>query len=341
MAAVNRLFLAVRQPPKQPTACDFDAFGLCPRNITSLRSGGGEIVLEWLMNLAQEWILIVGLFYLYHLIRWQMRRGDYALARLHKLVRSRSLREVERLASTLIQHPHCPPRSRAAALRCRAWSRICSGRLKEARDDAAQALEWNPRDGRAYLVKAMADWQAHPETALHSLDLAEQYRELRGRREFDRAVRKFRGLALSRLGRGPEAVAQLQGAILPEDRVTQRYLGHALALCGRYQEALQRLEAAGDKNPRFAMGVFLLTSGRAQESLFWLNRARDERPASVTLFFEAGALYQLGDERGGDRCMEEWMSILQRPADFNLYPELTEFGRTHLAGRNSAGSLRN
>ena len=292
------------------------------------------------MNLAQECILIVGLFYLYHLVRWQIRRGDYLLARLRKLVHSRSLAEVERLASILNQHPHCPASTRAMALRCRAWGRICCGRLKEARDDVAQALEWNPRDGRAYLVRAMADWQADPESALHSLDLAQRYRGIRGRREFDRTVSKFRGLALSRLGRGEEAVVHLQAVVLPaEDRVTQRYLGQALALCGRYQEALQRLEAAGEENPRFTMGVFLLTSGRPQESLFWLSRARDEQPASVTLFFEAGAFYQLGDEPGGDRCMEEWMGIMQRPADFNLYPELTEFGRQHLLGRKSPGSL--
>ena len=172
------------------------------------------------MTIAQQFLLVVGLFYLHHLIRWQIRRGSLALIKLRKLVHSRALPEVERLASILSQHPHCPPRTRGAALRCRAWGRICTGRLKEARDDVAQALEWNPRDGRAYLVGAMADWHAHPEAALHCLERAQQYREKVGQRDFDRTVSKFRGLALTRLGRGEEAVKTV-GDPCPPSRWTE------------------------------------------------------------------------------------------------------------------------
>ena len=93
----------------------------------------------------------------------------------------------------------------------------------------------------------------------------------------------------------------------------EKYAAQALALCGRYQESLARFRAAGEENPRYALGIFLLAAGRSQESLFWLNWAVED----VKLFFQAGA------ER--------------RPADYNLYPELTEFGRNHLAGRKVAG----
>lgn len=287
------------------------------------------------MNLLQEWILICGLFYLHHLVRWQMRRGHYALARLRKLVHLRSLDEIEVLASHLSHHPHCSSTLRATALRCRAWARICRGRLREARNDVAQALEWAPRDGKTYLLKAMVDWQSNPEDALRSLDRARQYRKFWGRRAFDRAIAKFRGLALVRLGRGEEAL--LQFAALPpnQDLAMQRQTAQALALAGRYQESLERFQAVGERDPRLALGRYLLDAKRPQESLFWLNRALNEQPTAMALFLKAEALFHAGDESQSIRCLDEWMAILMRPADYRLCPEMTEFGRLHLVGRPS------
>jgi tetratricopeptide (TPR) repeat protein len=308
-------------------------------DVTYVRATVEKSLLNRWMSFGLLLLLVVSQFYLHHLIRWQMRRGTYALVRLQRFVLAGALPEVERLSSELLGHPHCPPSTRSAALRCRAWGRICTGRLTEARNDVAQALEWNPRDGRAYLVQAMATWQTNPESALDSLNLAEVRRGWLGNREFRRALRKFRGLALSRLERWEEAVGELESGVLSEDHFTQRYLGRALAMCGRYQEALLRLEAAGEASPRYALGVFLLASGRAQDSLFWLYRAREEKPKSQTLLLEAQAFHQLGDPVGADRCLENWRSILQRPADFVVYPEITEFGSIHLAGRRDLGRV--
>ena len=269
------------------------------------------------MSLLQVWILIAGCFYLHHLVRWQMRRGQYAFAKLQKLVHSRSYDQVEVVAGSLSRHPHCGASMRAAALRCRAWGRICRGLLKEARDDVAQALEWNPRDGRAYLVKAMADWNTHPAEALLSLDRAYQYRDRWGRRAFEQTISKFRGLALSRLGRAEEALVHFAASPGGLDRVMEKYAARALALSGRYQESIDRFRAAGEDNPRMALGLFLLSAGRPEESLFWLNRAVEHQPAH----------YYLSEDEARS----------ERPADYRLQPELTEFGRRHLVGRKSAG----
>lgn len=285
------------------------------------------------MNLLQELLLICGLFYLHHLVRWQMRRGHYALAKLNKLVQSQSLDEIEILAGHLSRHPHCSSTIRATALRCRAWSRICRGRLREARNDVAQALEWDPRDGRTYLVKAMVDWQTNPEDALRSLDRTRQYRPFWGRRAFDQAVAKFRGLALVQLGRGEEALLQFAALPSNQDLTMQRQTAQALALAGRYQESLMCFQTVGEKDPRLALGRYLLDAKRPQESLFWLNRTLSEQPTAMALFLKAEALFHSGDESESSRCLEEWMAILMRPADYPLYPEMTEFGRLHLSGR--------
>lgn len=273
--------------------------------------------------------MVTLMFYAYKLARACSRSGVLVLHRIFTRIRRQDYTEVERLTTLLKQHPQATPPIRAAALRCRGLARICQGQLEEARNDLALALEYNPRDGRAYLVQAMADWYERPESALLSLERAVLHRPFFCERLYHQTVAKFRGLALLQMGRPQEALAQFAAMPPGKDPVMSGFQARALALLGRYQESLRHFQDQGQSDPRQALGLFLLMSQRPAESLFWLERS--EQPTVHTLFFKAGALSGLGLERESDRCLGEWHEILSRPADFCMFPALTEFGRTHLS----------
>lgn len=196
----------------------------------------------------------------------------------------------------------------------------------------ALALEWNPKDGRTYLGKAMVCWHSEPEEALRALAQARQYRELWNWTPVQRQISLFEGLALTRLGRGEEALKCFAAFPIPPKPALQKYKAQALALSGKYQESLELFAAAGEEDARLALAGFLLSVDRHEESLFWLNRTLSEQRAGVPLLLKASVLTHLGNEREAAQCLEEWQALILRPRDYVFYPELTEFGRSHLTG---------
>lgn len=278
--------------------------------------------------------LVTLMFYAYKLARACSRLGVMVLYQIFMKVHRKEYAEVERLSALIKDHPQATPKVRAAVLRCLGLAKICQGRLEEARNDLALALEYNPRDGRAYLVQAMANWYEHPQSALLSLERAVRFRPFFCERLYHQTVARFRGLALVQLGQAQEALDQFAAMRPGRDPFVSGFRAQALALVGRYQEALQHFKEQGQADPRQALGLFLLGARRPAESLFWLERS--EQPTVHTLFFKAGALSELGRERESCRCLQEWNEILSRPADFCLFPAMTEFGRTHLIQRPTA-----
>jgi tetratricopeptide (TPR) repeat protein len=281
--------------------------------------------------------LVAWFFWMHHAWSWSRRRGALALYRLERLASSGDHARIEFMADALQRHPHVPPRVRAIALRCRAWARLCLGKLKQALDDVHLSLEWNARDGRTYLVLAMICWESDPQRALEALEEARKRKELWRWKPVENAIRTYQALALTVLRRGPEALACFESSPLSSKAPFQRQQARALALCGRFQEALERLRKVGEPDEYLTLSAFLFRAEKPEEALFWANRSLDERLSLTGISLKGAALASLGRHREMDECMEQWRRIVTRPADFTLHPALTDFGRKHLMSVQSNG----
>ncbi|MBN9416988.1 hypothetical protein ABS71_05045 [bacterium SCN 62-11] len=279
--------------------------------------------------------IVAWLFWCQHLYRWAHRKGFTVLHRLDQLAKQGQHARLEVLADRLQRHPQAHPNVRAAALRCRALARLCLGRPKEAQNDAYLALEWNPKAGRSYLVLAMTCWEREPQKALDALEQASKHRQRLGWKNIAQAISTFRGLALTCLHRGPEALACLDASPLSQRPPFQRYRARALALCGRYQEALTILRTLKEPDEYLTLSNFLICGQRPEESLFWVNRSLQERLSLEGLTLKGASLASLGRDREFDACMQQWLGVVTRPADFALRPAITQFGRRHLIAKPS------
>ncbi|MBX3171968.1 MAG: hypothetical protein KF760_31460 [Candidatus Eremiobacteraeota bacterium] len=279
------------------------------------------------MGLASYLFAVTYLFWVLHAYRWAGRVGLVGLYRLEQLVRLARHQELERAAQAIQGHPQAIAFSRAAALRCRAYARLCLGKLKEAEDDVYLSLEWNAREGRSYLLLAMVCWEREPQRALEALTRAWQLRKFWGWKPVARAIVMYRGLALTCLNRGPEALECFQKSALPALPHCQRYRARALALCGRFQEGLEILRNLSEPDEYLTLAAFLQGAERYEDSLFWANRSLQENFSLEALALKGHALFSLGREPEAEHCLQRWLEIETRPADFALTPSLTHFGR--------------
>ena len=287
------------------------------------------------MDLPLCFAIVAWLFWCQHFYRWANRKGFTVLYRLELLARQGKHARLEVLADRLQRYSQVHPNVRAVALRCRALARLCLGKRKEAQDDAYMALEWNPTAGRSYLVLAMTCWDREPQKALEALELASKHRQFLGRKSMGHAISTFRGLALTCLNRGPEALAFLDASPLSKRPPFQRYRARALALCGRYQESLTILRNLGEPDEDLTLSNFLISGERPEESLFWVNRSLEEKLSLEGLTLKGASLARLGRDREFEDCVQQWFGVVSRPSDFALNPGLTEFGRQHLLSRDS------
>ncbi|MBZ5564182.1 MAG: tetratricopeptide repeat protein [Acidobacteriia bacterium] len=152
----------------------------------------------------------------------------------------------------------------------------------------------------------------------NQLDVAlEQLSQAEKAAPTDARVRNFRGIALSRLGRGDEAAAEYREAVRLDPRMAEAYrnLGYLEWSRGHLEAAREALAAAlklspNDTYAHYYLGRVELESGQFSEAISHLERARNLWPQEANFLLNLSAAY-LGAHR-----TQEARNILRRlPSD--------------------------